>query len=76
MHGPACIFWANLTPFSLKGHAAVLDVLRAAVVARLRAGTPVDQPPVAVAAVAAGAATVGTLWDASVAGDLAEMVRL
>ena len=22
MHGPTCIFWANLTPFSLQGAAA------------------------------------------------------
>jgi hypothetical protein len=22
MHGPTCIFWANLTPFSLQRHAA------------------------------------------------------
>ena len=25
MHGPACIFWANLTPFSLKRKLSVLS---------------------------------------------------
>jgi ankyrin repeat domain-containing protein 17 len=59
-----------------RGHAVVLDVLRAGVAARLRAGTPVDQPAVAGATVGAGAATAGALYTASQIGDLAEMVRL
>ena len=29
MYGPTCIFWANLTPFSLKGCAAELADLNA-----------------------------------------------
>jgi ankyrin repeat protein len=45
------------------GHAAVLDVLRDAVAARLRAGVAVDQPGQA-------------LYQAGRAGDLAEMARL
>jgi ankyrin repeat protein len=51
-------------------HAAVLDVLRTAVVVRLRAGVAVDQP--AVRAVHG----VDALWDAGLAGDVAEMARL
>jgi ankyrin repeat protein len=58
------------------GHAAVLDVLRAAVTARLRAGAAVDQPAAAAAAVGAGAATAMALCTVSKTGDLAEMARL
>ena len=35
MHGPTCIFWANLTPFSLQAHfGAVVGRYRKAVVAQ------------------------------------------
>jgi hypothetical protein len=54
-----------------------MDIVRAAVVAKLRVGTAADQPAAgAGAAVGAGAATAGALWDASRAGDLAEIARL
>jgi hypothetical protein len=36
MHGPTCIFWANLIPFSLQGmRSAVLDATVAKLDARL-----------------------------------------
>ena len=57
-----------------RGHAAVLDVLRAAVAARLRAGTAVDQP--VAAAIGAGAAMADALYTVSQAGDVVEMARL
>jgi ankyrin repeat protein len=59
-----------------QGHAAVLDVLRAAVAARLRAGVAMDQPAPAPGAVGAGAATVDALWEAGKADDVVEMTRL
>jgi ankyrin repeat protein len=60
----------------VKGHAAVLDALRTAVAARLRAGMAAGQPPAVAAAAGANAATARALWDASQVGDLAEMARL
>jgi ankyrin repeat protein len=61
------------------GHVAVLDVLRAAVVARLL-GAPLAGPRprhcAATGAIGAGAATAEALWMASQAGNVVEMARL
>ena len=41
VHGPTCVFWANLTPFSLRGP----DVLEGATGLRLGAPQRVDPAP-------------------------------
>jgi ankyrin repeat protein len=58
------------------GRAAVLDVLRTAVAARLRAGAAVDQSAAVAGAVGAGAATADALYRVSRTGDVVEMARL